>query len=201
MLAAGIGLLGIALVANGLWIPVKAELAQFLIEASWARAQRGEDRPRPWPWADTWPVARLRVPSLDKEVYVLAGASGQSLAFGPAHVSSTASPGHPDNIVIAGHRDTHFAFLRDLKEGDVLMLETPTSTDRYRVDGAQVVHEARTDLLLPTGRSELTLITCFPFDSVMTGGPLRYVVFAKGGEFISRPGLIPSRSLGRVPQG
>ncbi|MEO1936419.1 MAG: class GN sortase [Myxococcales bacterium] len=173
-----LGLLGLALVANGLWIPVKAELAQLLIKASWQRVQQGEDRSRPWPWADTWPVARLVAPRLDKDLYVLAGATGQSMAFGPAHVSSSSPPGGPDNIVLAGHRDTHFAFLQDLVEGDELVIETENGVDRYRVDGRRVVHESRTELLLPTGRAELTLITCFPFGRILPGGPLRYVISA-----------------------
>jgi sortase A len=112
------------------------------------------------------------------DLYVLAGASGQSLAFGPSHVSASAKPGAPDNIVLAGHRDTHFSFLRDLEAGDELILESPGRSHRYRVDGMEIVHESRTDLLLPSGRSELTLMTCFPFDSVVPGGPLRYVIFA-----------------------
>ncbi len=173
-----IALSGLVLLANGLWIPVKAELAQFLIEKAWVRVLAGEPQARPWPWADTWPVAHLVVPGISEDFYVLAGSSGQSLAFGPAHVSASAKPGVQDNIVIAGHRDTHFAFLRDLEAGDELILESPEGPERYRVDAMEVVHESRTDLLLPSGLAELTLITCFPFDAVVPGGPLRYVVFA-----------------------
>lgn len=173
-----IALSGLVLIANGLWIPAKAELAQFLIKKAWVRVLAGELRVRPWPWADTWPVARLVMPGIGLDLYVLAGSSGQSLAFGPAHVSASAKPGAPDNIVLAGHRDTHFSFLRDLEVGDELILESPDRSDHYRVDGMEIVHETRTDLLLPSGHSELTLITCFPFDSVVPGGPLRYVIFA-----------------------
>lgn len=171
-------LLGLCLIANGLWIPAKAELAQRLIAKAWDRAQAGEAKARPWPWADTWPVARLLVPKIEKELYVLAGASGSSLAFGPAHVSASANPGQAGNVAIAGHRDTHFAFLRDLEVGDELILETRSGSDHYRVEGSDIVHESRTDLLLPVGRPELTLMTCYPFDSLIPGGPLRYVVFA-----------------------
>ena len=186
--AAGLAaLLGLSLIANGLWIPAKAELAQFLIAKTWVRVRAGDPTARPWPWADTRPVARLMVPKYGKDLYVLAGATGQSLAFGPAHVSVSARPGSLDNVVLAGHRDTHFSFLRDLEEGDELILETTIGLDRYRVDGAAVVHQSRTDLLLPGGRAELTLITCYPFDAVVPGGPLRYVVFAS--QFDAPPGV------------
>lgn len=176
--AALAALVGLVLIANGLWIPAKAELAQWLIAKAWVRVQGGDAEARPWPWADTWPVARLRVPSLGKDLYVLAGASGQSLAFGPAHVSASATPGQPDNVAIAGHRDTHFSFLRNLEEGDRLTLDTPSGSNHYRVEAAEVVFDSRTDLLLPSGRPELTLITCYPFERIVPGGPLRYVVFA-----------------------
>ena len=174
-----LGFAGVGLVANALWIPAKAEFAQVLIDRSWERARAGETHPRPWPWADTWPVARLRVPRLRQDLFVLAGASGESLAFGPAHVSASALPGRSDNIVIAGHRDTHFRFLRELEVGDEVIVESLSGQGRYRVDATEVVHESRTDLVLPTGQAELTLITCFPFDSIVPGGPLRYVVFAR----------------------
>ncbi len=170
--------LGVLLVSNGLWIPAKAMLARGLVESAWNRTRSGAQRVRPWSWADTWPVARLVVPHLRKELFVLAGARGSSLAFGPAHVSASARPGEADNVAFAGHRDTHFGFLRDLEPGDELIVETPNASHRYRVEGAEIVHESRTDLLSRSGRAELTLITCYPFESLVPGGPLRYVVHA-----------------------
>ena len=142
------------------------------------RARSGEAHPRPWPWADTWPVARLTAPRLDVEVYTLADASGHALAFGPAHVAVTAAPGVSDNVAFAGHRDTHFAFLRQLVPGDLLVLESRTHSLRYHVTETRVVHESETQILERSGRAELTLITCFPFDAIVPGGPLRYIVRA-----------------------
>ena len=82
--------------------------------------------------------------------------------------------------MIAGHRDTHFAALRALERGDRLRLEAADGTARdYAVVGTRVVHESRTDLLERTGHAELTLITCFPFEAVVPGGPERYVVHAR----------------------
>ncbi|MBW1882416.1 MAG: class GN sortase [Deltaproteobacteria bacterium] len=176
--AIGTAAIGLTCIAWGLWIPAKAALAQSLIEKAWQRARSGEERPRPWPWADTWPVARLTAPRLDVELYALAGASGHALAFGPAHVAVTAAPGSGDNVAFAGHRDTHFAFLRNLALGDELVLESRTHSLRYRVTETRVVHESDTAILERSGRAELTLITCFPFDAIVPGGPLRYIVRA-----------------------
>jgi sortase A len=169
---------GLACISWGLWIPAKAALAQVLISNAWQRALDGEDSPRPWPWADTWPVGKLGVPRIGKTVFVLANASGHALAFGPAHVAASAAPGQMDNVVLAGHRDTHFAFLRELEEGDEITLETSAGAAVYRVAGTRVVHESQMEILDRSGRPELTLLTCYPFGAVVPGGPLRYVVHA-----------------------
>src|SRR5882762_7872122 len=70
---------------RGAWIQAKAWLAQSLIAHAWTRTLSGERQAKPWPWADTWPVARLTVPRLGIERYVLAGADGAAMAFAPGH--------------------------------------------------------------------------------------------------------------------
>ncbi len=170
------GTLGLARAA---WIPAKAELAQLMLARAWAHSQARGVPVAPWPWADTDPVARLTAPRLGVERLVLAGAHGRSLAFGPGHWSGSASPGNAGNVVIAGHRDTHFAFLQHLALGDLLWLEARSGErSAYRVAYADVAHESDSAPMEPVGRAVLTLITCYPFDAVVPGGPLRYVVRA-----------------------
>ncbi len=175
LLAAG----GVALTVQAAWIPAKAGLAQALFHRAWERARDGEARPAPWPGADTWPIARLSAPVRGRTVFVLAGASGRTLAFGPGHVDGTARPGTLGNAALAGHRDTHFAFLKELEPGELLVLETADGdVHRYRVADARVVHESETSVLEPVPAKVLTLITCHPFDAVVPGGAMRYVVTA-----------------------
>ncbi|MBE7423646.1 MAG: class GN sortase [Zoogloeaceae bacterium] len=166
---------------QGTYIQAKAWLAQVLIKQAWTRTLEGEAQARPWPWADTWPVARLTVPGRDIERYVLAGANGRSIAFGPGHVFGTPLPGEAGNSVVGAHRDTHFAFLRDVKPGEEIIVQKSVSViRRYRVSGAVVVDKSETRVLAqPPGETRLTLITCYPFDALRAGGPLRYVVTAK----------------------
>jgi sortase A len=110
---------------------------------------------------------------------VLAGASGRTLAFGPGHVDGTARPGEAGNVVLAGHRDTHFRALARLAPGDLLRLEVPGGgTHRYRVAETAIVDHRDTRPLSPDGASRLTLVTCWPFDALRAGGPWRYVVVA-----------------------
>jgi sortase A len=160
------------------WIQAKAGLSQHLIAAAWDGTKQGEAR-RPWPWADTHPVARLAVPSRGISLYVLAGTSGRSLAFGPGHVDGTALPGSAGNSVIVAHRDTHFAFLRHLHEDEEITVEDARGRlTRYRVREVAVVDKSQTRLLDPADSPQLTLITCWPFDAVQRGTAQRYVVIA-----------------------
>ena len=172
--------LGFWQLGQGAYIPAKAWLAQELMQHAWNRAGGGEARPVPWPWADTWPVARLSAMAGDVNLIVLAGGSGRTLAFGPGHLSASAMPGTTGNSVIAGHRDTHFNFLQHLEIGEYLVVETATSTRHlYEVSDIEVVDARRSSLLLDTEDSLLSLVTCYPFDAVEPGGPMRYVVTAR----------------------
>ncbi|MFC1601975.1 class GN sortase [Pseudomonadota bacterium] len=164
---------------EGIWIHAKALLAQQLLQHAWEQVAQGEAGAKPWPWADTTPLARLRVDRLKIDQIVLAGASGRTLAFGPGHVAGAALPGSEGNVVISGHRDTHFRFLQALKSGDPIELQLPDGDSiRYVVTHQAVYHQDDTWLLEETTDQQLTLITCYPFDDPVPGGPLRYVVTA-----------------------
>ena len=165
---------------DGLWIQAKARLAQALIAQAWSRTLQGEARAKPWPWADTWPVARLSVPRLGVERYVLAGAHGATLAFGPGHASDTVLPGEEGNSLIGGHRDTHLAFLGDLQPGDEIVVERRDGVPvRYRVAASHVVDRRETWIARRQGPSRLTLVTCYPLDAWRAGGDQRYAVIAE----------------------
>jgi sortase A len=170
---------GVVLTASGARIYVKAALAQALLQGAWAKATAGESNARPWPWADTWPVARLRSPDHDVDLIVLAGATGASIAFAPGHITGTAAPGQAGNVGIAAHRDTHFAFLERLRTGEHLWLDLPDGRRRgFVVERLDIVHQSDTSSLAATG-DRLTLVTCFPFHAAVPGGPWRYVVQAR----------------------
>ncbi len=174
-------LLGVGLwhVGHGVWIPAKARLAQHLLHRAWARTLAGESEVKPWPWADTWPVARLRVPGHGVDLIVLAGVSGRTLAFAPGHAPASAVPGEPGTAIVTGHRDTHFRFLEHVKPGDEVLLEVPgRPPSRFRVRQVSVV-DSRTAVIASAAPSAgLVLLTCYPFHALAPGGPLRYAVVA-----------------------
>jgi sortase A len=161
------------------YIAAKAELAQVLIGRAWQRTLAGERAAKPWPWADTWPVAKLEAPAQGVSLYVLAGANGRTIAFGPGHVFGTANPGEPGNSVIGGHRDTHLSFLRETRVGERFTIERPDGQRvAYRVADLRVVDKSAVGVLAQRGPDRLTLVTCWPFDALRAGGPERYVVEA-----------------------
>jgi sortase A len=171
---------GAAAFGGGAYIHAKAELAQWLLHAAWSESRETGAPVKPWPWADTHPVVRLVAPAQDADVLVLAGASGRTLAFGPGHLDGSALPGDAGNAVITAHRDTHFRFLRTINPGDELVVERADGGMRhFRIRGAYVTDYRELRIPRDTPVPTLTLVTCYPFDAVSPGGPLRYVVVAE----------------------
>ena len=163
------------LLVQALWIPLKAELAQWLIERSWRDVLAGDTHSRPWPWADTRPVAVLSVPAHGIRQVVLEGNSGRNLAFGPVLLDGASDS---RDMVISGHRDTHFSFLASVRHGDMIRVTTRHSSQWFKVHEMDVVDSTREELVIEPGLDRVSLVTCYPFDQLRPGGPLRYVVTA-----------------------
>ena len=170
---------GLWQIGEGSWIYAKARLAQVLLQRAWSRTLAGELNVKPWPWADTWPVGRLRVPSQGIDLIVLNGAYGRTLAFGPGYAESSSFPGSPGTTILTGHRDTHFEFLKRLKPNDEIVLETAEgTTQHYVVEETGIIDADNTSIRLDDEQHRLVLVTCYPFGAIVPGGPLRYVVTA-----------------------
>jgi sortase A len=174
---------GGCLTARAAYLHAKAELAGVLIHRAWDQStQSGEPR-APWPWADTHPIAELRIPRLDYDEIVLDGATPRTLAFGPALLMSGAALGKPGNIVMAGHRTSWFRPLEKIAQGDRIQLAWFDARRgglyerTYAVELIQIAEPRDVILLAPTAEDALTLVTCYPFGS-SPHSPLRYVVRA-----------------------
>ena len=162
-------------------VSAKAWVAQDIMQRSWERVSAGAGASSPWPWNHTWPMARLSARSGEIDLVILAGGGERTLAFGPGHLSASASPGRQGNSVIVGHRDTHFNFLKDMAIGESITLETiDGGLHVYRVVDIGVVHARRTSLALDTDGAYLSLVTRYPFSGrEPVDGAMRYVVTAK----------------------
>jgi sortase A len=169
---------GTILFGDGAYIHAKAWLAQVLLERAFDRSIATGEAVKPWSWADTWPVARIEVKRIGASAIVLAGTSGQALAFGPGHIDQTVDAGERGIAVYAAHRDTHFRFLRNVAVGDVIEITRSDGKHfRYRADGSSVVRFDASGIDIETQDFELVLTTCWPFDAV-TPGPERYILHA-----------------------
>ena len=173
-----LAIIGLILFGQGAYIHAKARLAQVLLERAFDKTVATGRDTKPWSWADTWPVARIEVKRLGAHAIVLAGSSGQALAFGPGHVERTPDAGERGVAVYSAHRDTHFAFLKDVVIGDEIKVTRSDGRHfRYRVDATSVVRFDASGIDPLAEGYHLVLSTCWPFDA-LTSGPERYLVHA-----------------------
>lgn len=179
----------IAIIALGKagWIEGKAVVAQHLLEHAWQQSSDNGEIQKPWPWFDSYPVAELIWPDGERQI-LLHGLSGQALAFAPG-LQILDGQGrslevnqwtNANTLVVGGHNDTHLATLKTINTGDEFVLLDTNRVERsYRV-AQQEVADSRTTRILPVvaGHQRLLLVTCYPFDALLSGGPMRYVVTA-----------------------
>ena len=177
---------GLAVLATALAQPIKAHVGQSLLAstldarmAAPPEARADPEQWRPWPWAELAPVAELHFPALGEERVVVDSASGEALAWGVGHMTSTAALGAPGISVVAGHRDGAFEVLGDVHPGDTVELTTiDGEVHRYVVDERIVVDSGQSQLSIDhTGLDELVLTTCWPIDALLSG-PERLVIRA-----------------------
>jgi sortase A len=122
-------------------------------------------------------LGRIEIPRLGVMIAILEGTSAQTLRLGAGHIKGTAFPGEPGNSGIAGHRDTFFRPLKDIRTNDKIQIQTATGMSRYQVDWVRIVAPDDTGILDPAAASSLTLITCYPFH-LIGSAPERFVVHA-----------------------
>ena len=173
---------GLVLASQGLWIQAKAQLAQVLLQQAWQRTLADGQPHKPWPWADHWPVAQLSLPdqsgSGGNDIIVLEGDGGNVLAFAPGHNPRSGLLQDARTTIISAHRDTHFSNLGHLQDGQIITLQTATQHARYVIEHQRVIDSRQYDLNIQADQG-LLLVTCWPFNSLNSGGPMRYLVSAR----------------------
>lgn len=122
-------------------------------------------------------LGRIEIQRLGMKIAILEGTSAQTLRLGAGHINGTALPGEPGNSGIAGHRDTFFRSLKDIRPDDVIQIQTATGISRYQVDWMRVVAPDDTRVIGPAAGNSITLITCYPFH-LIGAAPQRFVVHA-----------------------
>ena len=123
-------------------------------------------------------IGRLEIPGAGISEIVAAGTDARTLRRGVGHIDGTALPGEPGNVGLAGHRDTVFRGLRELRPADRIRLVTAAGSFEYSVESLQTVAPERSDVLDSSAYPTLTLVTCYPFDFIGPA-PLRFIVRAR----------------------
>ncbi len=164
-------------VGSSVYLLAKAQLAQYLVADAWQATLNDGEVHKPWDWADTHPVAKLSFPQLQQTTYVLEGASGRNMAFGPARTLSSGMPGDSISTVISAHNDSHFSFLGQVQLNDVIQIETLKGQFTYQVTDLRVIDSSQQQVNIKQ-QDELILTTCYPFNALQTGGKMRYQVTA-----------------------
>jgi len=122
-------------------------------------------------------LGRMEIPRLGVSVIIAEGTKESTLRRAGGHIPGTSFPGQGGNVGIAGHRDTLFRPLRNIRQNDVITLTTLAGEYRYRVTSTEIVSPSDVTVLQPDGHEILTLVTCYPFYFVGPA-PDRFIVRA-----------------------
>ena len=182
---------GSLLCLHASWLPVKAWLSEQLISYSWHQSIDLQQKIKPWPWADTYPIAELTFERLNKRVVVLNGGDPSTLAFSAGAIAPFNQPSSTQPFVVAGHRDSHFSFLDEVFMKDIISLaDKHGQSQLYQVEAIDIVDASTGELPILADDSSLILITCYPFTSIRntssntdrntdSNGNERYVITAR----------------------
>ena len=185
------GLTLAGLVLLGVWFKTDSETRAFQADASKRLAAglresefegppaEGATRSEPRALAlEMGVLGRLDIPRLRISAMVAEGTDTRLLQRAVGHIKTTALPGRPGNVGLAGHRDTFLRGLGEARENDVIRFVTLRGTYTYRVEWGAVVEPGRVDVLDSTATPSMTLVTCYPFQAVGPA-PQRFVVRAR----------------------
>ena len=125
-----------------------------------------------------YPIGKINIDKLNLSSIITSGDLEQSLEVSIAHIPNTSKPGQLGNIGLAGHRDTFFKKLKDIKINDIIEIEYLEGISEYRVNDIKIIQPDETNYLYDKNKETLTMITCYPFE-YLGNAPLRYMVQAK----------------------
>lgn len=122
-------------------------------------------------------IGTITIPALHETKPIYEGTADAQLKMGIGHYERSVLPGVPDNSVLAGHRDSVFSKLGNLKVGDLLIVDTQAGKFTYKISGFRIVMANDRTVIVPTKTAVLTLSTCYPF-RYFGNAPKRFIVSA-----------------------
>ena len=183
----GRGLFGIGVLLAVLWVAAAIDAVWFQSQSAtrlreWSQGRDGARlavaREARREASSSGLIGRIEIPRLRLKAFVHEGVGSRALGRGVGHVPSSAFPGEAGNVALAGHRDSWFRRLRGIERGDTIRLSTPDGRFSYEVERVLIVAPSRSDLIAPSRKAKLTLVTCYPFHWIGPA-PKRLVVQAR----------------------
>ena len=173
---------GVVALAYAAYLTIDSRMYQAAERRQFERARQGSTVVAAAPIiampADGDSIGVIEIPRIGIAVVVVQGDSPDILTRAVGHIADTALPGHAGNVVLAGHRDTFFRPLRDLRVGDTITVKTRQGDFDYFVDSTFVVGASDVWVVDARGGHTLTLITCYPF-TYIGPAPDRFIVRAR----------------------
>src|SRR5437588_972433 len=123
------------------------------------------------------PFGEISIPRLGLSAMVAEGVDEKTLHHAVGHFPESSTPEGAGTVALAGHRDTFFRPLANIRLHDLVMLETPHGKYQYEVVHTAIVGPQHVEVVQPSPESDLTLVTCYPFRYVGQA-PLRFIVQA-----------------------
>jgi sortase A len=120
-------------------------------------------------------IGSLSIPRLNRTIPIIEGTDAKELKIGVGHYAGSVMPGMKDNSVLAGHRDSVFRNLGEIKLGDLLLVSTSYGLFTYQINKIRIVAANDKTVIVPTPNAVLTLSTCYPFIYI-GNAPKRYIV-------------------------
>ena len=159
-------------------IEVKAKVGQVLLKYAWNISLKDNKPNKPWSRIDAMPIFKLEIPKHGISQVILDESSGEALSWSPTFHQETYLPYKKKITAISGHRDSHFTYIKDLQIGDIIKLQDLNRNwYTYKIEEFLIVNVK--DGVSINHNNRLLLITCYPFDAILSGTPLRYIVSAK----------------------
>lgn len=165
---------------QGLKIEIKAKVAQVLLQRAWHQTLKTGKKYQPWSSFDGVPIMRLTIIQHNINQIVLKGTSGQALSFGPSFHEESFLPQEEKVTIISSHRDSHGDYIKKLKLGEKIKLQDEKGNwHTYIINDFYTINVKKETFTIKTNEQRLLLVTCFPFNSLQSGTPFRYIVSAR----------------------
>lgn len=127
-------------------------------------------------------TAKLYIPKIDIEAPIIfpkkISEVEPQLSHGVVHYPNTALPGKKGNVFITGHSSDYpwksgaykqvFLFLTKVEQGDIIYIDYQGKRLRYKVYEKKIIQADNREVLkeIP-GKNSLTLMTCYPPNTVL----------------------------------